>query len=706
VRSGVECSGPRSKEVLQVIIDAVFKMEFHTAKAALKAPACWFALTWARRVLNGIFLPVICLGFLMPMPGWALRPLFYPIALAAGEGTPKFQDGAFTSACFKTPLGMAISEDATRLFVADSGNNRIRVVHLDQANKVTTLAGQDSPGKQDGSLKDARFDQPHAVIYLPGERLVVNDFGNKLLRLVDLKKGTISTLAGNAPAVLAEGPASIISTEGIRDMVYMPEADSLFFTQPSQKTLKRLDLKTNQVSLIHLDPEVLSLPTALCVDGKLLYVADKTSSQVFKLVWQGDNQLGPAVAAAAATNVLALAVSGEYLYALQDFIQAPVQRLLPQNETVLFTTVWGQEIPNPLEGLPGSIARLNFAAPVGFVPDPAEKRKFYIANAYSNTIISFRDLYGNPGLSGSPGLIEPPAIKPPRTFRILVDGDSRAGLVLGYPFPTHTRPDYFNFAKRMELELNTLAALDDIPINFEVMNYSTSATEPIFLWPTYRVPAFVQRRDIDLVIIMEAPSGIHPFEFYYTNPITPEGIPLYPNDMEYLLKPPLERIPEGEPRRFYELCKARHLVKIEGRNFIFDPAVFSTPELRDSLVQMFGKPLDILNRKLSGTKTTAGKPVGLLLCSLHTGLFLSSLEDQTIWADAARRFHFLYLNLNDTMTALGLSFYPKGEEAGNGHLTPDGHLFLSFIMAHSLIREGFIPWSQTSTPQNPAGKGP
>src|SRR6185369_11523606 len=92
--------------------------------------------------------------------------------------------------------GLAVSPDGKLLYVADSENNRVRVIHLDQKNLVTTLAGQDAPGNQDGPLASARFNQPRAVAALPGDRLVVGDYGNQLLRLVDLKQGIVSTLGG------------------------------------------------------------------------------------------------------------------------------------------------------------------------------------------------------------------------------------------------------------------------------------------------------------------------------------------------------------------------------------------------------------------------------------------------------------------------------------------------------------------------------
>jgi hypothetical protein len=279
-------------------------------------------------------------------------------------------------------------------------------------------------------------------------------------------------------------------------------------------------------------------------------------------------------------------------------------------------------------------------------------------------------------------------------------------MMVNYQFETtyHNRthnpfyPRQISLAKEMELDLNTEAALDDAPMNFEVLNLSHSASEPLFLWPNYEVPDTAKKNDIDLVLIFEPPTpeDQFPFKFYYQNPITAEGIPKYPNDLEYLLKSPDKRIQKGVPKQFYDLCKDRHLVKIDGKNFVFDEKLFLVPELHDLLVQMYGMPLDVLNRKLSATMTSSGQPVRLLLCSVHTGLFRPYLEDPTIWRDATKRFNVPFLDLNDEITALRLSFFPLNEIGGNDHLNPDGHSFVGRLLAHTLIKDGLIPWNVNS----------
>jgi len=635
----------------------------------------------------------------------AVRPISATIALVAGqEGRAGFKDGSFTSALFNTPLGLSVSDDGTQLFVADSGNNRIRIIHLDQNNDVTTLTGQTLAGKLDGPLEKAQFNNPHGVLYLPGERLVVNDFGNQLLRLVDLKAGTVSTLTP-------------VPVNGVRDMAYMPSADSIFFSQPDISNLKRLDLKTGLISTVLNNNTQLPHPAALWCQANKLYIADKDLPQVDELDWKDNTPANPVSVATTLANILSLSWNGDILYALLENPGVPAERLFLDsnnvsnttysgqfnNKLVSFRSPWGDTIP-PEALYPA--ADMSYAPSTGFVPDSSDDRKFYVAKPDQQTIVSFRDLFGfdwspQPGGCNSNHVNEPeyPAKKPKNTYRILIVGDSRSAEIQAYPFPTDFHPQRRNddfpqnlfLSKQIERELNFQAALDETSLNFEVFNSSLQGD--LYLWPTYELPDIVKRNDIDLVVIFMPRAGpdFSPYKFYFDHPITSEGIPQYPNDMEYVLKPPLERIPNGMPRNFYNFCKAHNLVRIEGNVFNFDESLLSHPELHDALVEMYGKPLDVLNQKLLAMKTSSGQPVRVLLCTTHTTQpYWGNLEDPQIWADAAKKYNFRLLETNPEITAFWFSFYPL---AGNDiHLNPDGHDFFGRLLAHDLVRDKLIPW--------------
>lgn len=629
---------------------------------------------------------------------WALRPLWAPYALAAGNGTPGYQDGTFTQAEFREPMGLAISPDGRSLFVADSANHCVRQVHLDDKNRVTTLAGSDKAGDQDGSLASARFSKPWSLSVLPGNRLLVNDRENNLLRLVDIDKGTVSTLGGGKGVTLGEGPATLVAMAGIQDMVYLPEADSVFYSQPDLATVRRLDLATGTVSVAANDKQGLSHPFALALSGKTLFVSDRDVPRLLSFDWDGKGLSGPVTHATPSNQILAMG-QGDWLYGLLNGPE-PVYHLTPNNEPVPFMSLAGDDVPaNTI--LP--FYDPNGGKPAGLVVDPLDPRKFYLTNPALHSVYAVRDVYRNFAFGGSNvSLLDPPAKKDTRVYRILFVGDSRSTMIVNYPFkPSYdvgsrsAYPVQAGTAKRMEQELDLQAALQDAPKDFEVTSFGQSASEPLFLWPTFLVPQVAEKDGIDLVILLEPPTveSVFPYKFYFMNPITLEGIPRYPNDPEYLLKPPLQRIPDGAPRRFYEYCKAHHLVKIEGQNFVFDQKLFLEPELRGTLVELYAKPLELLRQKLEKIKTPSGDPVKVMVVATHSYLLKPNLEPTDIWTDICKKSQVSLLDVNDEMTAVMQAYYPIAESGGNDHFNPEGHAFFGKFLADELIRRRLVPWA-------------
>ena len=104
------------------------------------------------------------------------------VSTLAGDGTPGYADGPAARARFNGPIGIALAPDG-RLVVADSYNDRIRVIETD--GTVRTLAGSGQPGSTDGTGEDASFDTPSGVAVDPSGLIYVADTGNGVIRTVD-----------------------------------------------------------------------------------------------------------------------------------------------------------------------------------------------------------------------------------------------------------------------------------------------------------------------------------------------------------------------------------------------------------------------------------------------------------------------------------------------------------------------------------------
>jgi hypothetical protein len=118
------------------------------------------------------------------------------ITTLAGTGTQGFSgdNGPATAAALDTPTGIAVAPDG-RIFLADTHNQRIRVIATD--GTLTTFAGTGTPGYSgdNGPATSAALDSPRGLIVTSAGALLFADSNNQRIRMVN-SSGTISTLAG------------------------------------------------------------------------------------------------------------------------------------------------------------------------------------------------------------------------------------------------------------------------------------------------------------------------------------------------------------------------------------------------------------------------------------------------------------------------------------------------------------------------------
>src|SRR5208337_4056835 len=103
------------------------------------------------------------------------------------------------------------------LFIADSGNNRIREVNR-ATGIITTVAGNGTSGyKGDGgSATAAELRVPFALTFDASGNLFIADTENSVVREVNLTLGAIATVAGNGTRGFSGdgGPATAAELAG------------------------------------------------------------------------------------------------------------------------------------------------------------------------------------------------------------------------------------------------------------------------------------------------------------------------------------------------------------------------------------------------------------------------------------------------------------------------------------------------------------
>jgi DNA-binding beta-propeller fold protein YncE len=116
---------------------------------------------------------------------------------------PGLADGPAASARFRAPLGLARDPASGAIYVADSGNNAVRVV--DAKGNVSTVAGG-RPVERDGPAATAGFIHPSAVAVAPdGRAFVLATQSGTVKRIAPDGARTVTTIAGAGPGA-RDGP--------------------------------------------------------------------------------------------------------------------------------------------------------------------------------------------------------------------------------------------------------------------------------------------------------------------------------------------------------------------------------------------------------------------------------------------------------------------------------------------------------------------
>lgn len=152
------------------------------------------------------------------------------IRTIAGTGIEGFSGdgGSATSAPLASPWGLAVSVDGS-VYVADLSNNRVRKVSA--AGVISTVAGTGVRGfDTDGSpATSSALNNPAAVALDPAGNLYIADSGNNRVRKVNVTTGRLSTVAGTGSEEFSgdAGPATKAGMYGPYALYFSATGDLL-----------------------------------------------------------------------------------------------------------------------------------------------------------------------------------------------------------------------------------------------------------------------------------------------------------------------------------------------------------------------------------------------------------------------------------------------------------------------------------------------
>jgi thiol-disulfide isomerase/thioredoxin len=187
-----------------------------------------------------------------------------------------------------------------RLFIADSNHNRIIVTRLD--GTLTTIIGTGERGASDGAFERATFHRPQGLALDAGKNgdedvLYVADTENHLVRKVDLKARTVTTIAGTGVQSRVNPSDEGASASPARNVALNSPWDlqlvgrRLYIAMAGPHQIWRMNLTTNTISVFAgsgheartdgtRQTAAFAQPSGLTSDGTTLYVADAESNVI------------------------------------------------------------------------------------------------------------------------------------------------------------------------------------------------------------------------------------------------------------------------------------------------------------------------------------------------------------------------------------------------------------------------------------------
>lgn len=293
-------------------------------------------------------------------------------------GSPRIfgsSDGIGSAARFNYPFGVA-ADAFGNVYVADTNNCTIR--KISSGGSVTTLAGSPSPGSNDGTGTESRFDLPLGTAVDANGNVYIADTSNQTIRKI-APGGVVTTFAGSA------GNSGNSDGTGSTARFNAPNGLAV----DSTGNIYVADTLNNSVRMITPTGVVTTLatgfnfPTAVALDGNgNVYVADSHNGDVRKIAPGGVVTTVPG--SAGSTDAVGLGYSGSgvavdlsgNVYTTYD---DTVRMITP---TGVATTLAGSvNITGDNDGT-GSAARFNF--PTGLTVD--KNGNLFVADLGNNTV--------------------------------------------------------------------------------------------------------------------------------------------------------------------------------------------------------------------------------------------------------------------------------------------------------------------------------
>lgn len=136
---------------------------------------------------------------------------------AGTQGVIGSTNGNVSLSTYNNPADLKFDQGGN-LFIADENNNMIR--EASAGGTVTTVAGKNNPGLQDGPIAMALFSKPLALTLDKVNNIYVSDAHGLVIRMIDARGVVVSVAGNNANSISRDGIGPEATFAKVSGLVY------------------------------------------------------------------------------------------------------------------------------------------------------------------------------------------------------------------------------------------------------------------------------------------------------------------------------------------------------------------------------------------------------------------------------------------------------------------------------------------------------
>lgn len=230
-----------------------------------------------------------------------------------------YSNGVGTNAVLRRPFGVCASQDGTFALIADTFNNRIRVLNLGTF-EVNEFVGNGMIGLIDGTGTNAAFYYPTTIILINNEAdALVIDRLNFVIRKIDISTKMVTTIVGNGTKGFRNSVGTNSQIGAAFGITSSPDTSYYLIADSSNHLIRGYDVTTNAVTTIAGQVGITGstnglgtnalfyFPYAVCLDpnGNYALVVD-ANNHVVRRIRAGDKNvttIAGAIGVAGSANV-------------------------------------------------------------------------------------------------------------------------------------------------------------------------------------------------------------------------------------------------------------------------------------------------------------------------------------------------------------------------------------------------------------------